>query len=191
MAFTEERRAFSDFRAGLERDKTLREEYELAIASVVRDYNTSIYENRFVTGGAVELFTLWAMRATGVEASVVGSQLPGADIQLPKGGRLSVKFVFADRPGDIRLINVQGLSAAALWNHATLFIVASRGLHYADPDLLRNATRRTSDAVVIRWRDSQPSQPRTRGITPRSPSRRSLTSPLRARSPVVLWRSRL
>ena len=151
MAYAEEKWAFSEFKAALIRDEKLREEYEQAIASVVREYNTSIFENRFITGGAVELFTLWAMRSVGIDASKVGAQLRGADIQLPRGGRLSIKSSFTSPPGAIRLINVQGQSKGAHWTDATIFVLAEIGVGYADPDVLPGATRSTGDAIQLPW----------------------------------------
>ena len=35
----------------------VRQEYETAIAMLLERYNTTIHENRFVAGGAVEVFT--------------------------------------------------------------------------------------------------------------------------------------
>lgn len=153
MSYSEERWAFNEYRKALKKNYKLRSEYEKAIDSVVSDYNTSIYENRFITGGAVEIFTLWAMRASGIEISQVSSQLRGADLQLPRGGRISVKSSFTSPPGDIRLINVQGESLETEWEEATIFILAGIGLVYADPMYLPHATRRTRDAIVLPWRE--------------------------------------
>lgn len=151
MAYAEEKWAFSELKAALTSDAKLRIEYERAIESVVQEYNTSIFENRFITGGAVELFTMWAMRSIGIDASKVGAQLRGADIQLPRGGRLSIKSSFTSPPGAIRLINVQGLSKRARWTDATIFVLAEIGVGYADPDVLPGATRSTGDAIQLPW----------------------------------------
>ena len=151
MPFAEERWAFGEFGKALRADDSLRTEYERAIKSVVREYNTSIYENRFVTGGAVELFTQWAMRAAGIDVNLVGAQLSGADIQLPRGGRISIKSSFTDPPGSISLINVRGESSSARWADSTIFVLAKLGIGYADPEILPDATRRTSDAIVLPW----------------------------------------
>lgn len=151
MAYAEEKWAFNEFKAALISDARLRNEYEQAIESVVREYNTSIFENRFITGGAVELFTMWTMRSIGIDASKVGAQLRGADIQLPRGGRLSIKSSFTSPPGAIRLINVQGQSKGARWTDATIFVLAEIGVGYADPDILPGATRSTGDAIQLPW----------------------------------------
>lgn len=151
MAFPEERWAFKAFADGLKADERLLSDYEEAISSVVTEYNTSIFENRFIAGGAVELFTIWAMRSIGIDATKVGAQLRGADIQLPKGGRLSIKSSFTSPPGAIRLINVQGSTARAVWADPTIFLLAGVGLGYADPTILPNATKKTGDAIQITW----------------------------------------
>jgi len=160
MAYAEERQAFAQFKNAIETKALLKEQYETAIASVVLEYNTSIYENRFVAGGAVEMFTMWAMRSAGIDVAQVGAQLRGGDLQLPRGGRISVKGVFAVAPKVGRaesrttnLINVQGSVANAVWTEATFFLLAGRGLYYVDPELLPGKTYTTSGALAIRMKD--------------------------------------
>ena len=160
MAYTEERRAFAQFKNALETNAQLKAEYEAAIASVLEEYNTSIYENRFVTGGAVEMFTMWAMRAGGIEIAQVGAQLSGGDLQLPRGGRVSVKGVFAAPPAGNRadgrstnLINFRGTGGNAIWVEATFFLIAGRGLYYADPEVMQGKTHMGGDAVSIKMKD--------------------------------------
>jgi len=160
MAYAEERRSFAQFKNALETTPTLKAQYESAIASVVLEYNTSILENRFVTGGAVEIFTMWAMRSAGIDVAQVGAQLRGSDLQLPRGGRISLKGVFAIAPQAGRaetrttnLINVQGHIEGAVWADATFFLLAARGLYYADPDLLPDRAYPTGGALSIRMKD--------------------------------------
>ena len=48
----------------------------------------------------------------------------------------------------IRLIDALGDSAAR-WTAPTIFIIAERGIGYADPGLLPNATRAARDAAIL------------------------------------------
>ena len=59
-----------------------------------------------------------------------------------------MKSSFTGRRDQIRLINTLGDSAAR-WTAPTIFIIAERGIGYADPGLLPNATRAARDAVIL------------------------------------------
>ena len=56
---------------------------------------------------------------------------------------------FRPRTGTIRLVNVMGDSSAAAWDEPTIFIIAKKGMGYADPDLLPGATTRAKDVVQL------------------------------------------
>ena len=58
---------------------------------MVQRYNTAIYENRFLAGGVVEVFTLALMRSTGIEIEPCGDVGVGGDLSLPTGEMFSVK----------------------------------------------------------------------------------------------------
>lgn len=157
MAYQAERQAFANFKAYLEANSGLRSEYETAIASVVAEYNTTLRENRFIAGGAVEVFTAWAMRAAGIDVEHVGPLSAGADLRLTGGEGLSMKAVFVSPPVPGRrdgrttnLVNVLGDIANAKWHDATLFVIAGTGLVYADPELLPDAAiTQTGGALVV------------------------------------------
>ena len=151
MPFESERRAFAVFRAGLEKNAQLRDEYLAATRAAVGRYNTSVYENRFVVGGVIERLTAAALRAAGVSARMVGAETTGVDIALAGGGSLSVKAQLAAARGEYRLINTMG-DSPAMWTSATLFIAAGAGIGYGDPDLLGGAIVRRKDVVVLPWR---------------------------------------
>jgi hypothetical protein len=147
--FDREREAFGLLRKSLGTHPKLRSELEKALAKLLADYSTSIRENRFVVGGAVEVFVCAALRACGVDARDGALSGVGADIHLQDGAFLSVKGCFSPKVSSIRLLNVLGTSKQASWRHATIFLISERGIAYADPDLLPNAMERKSDAVVL------------------------------------------
>ena len=64
--YTAERRAFDWLRDTC--PEAARRDYEQAIRTLVERYNTTIYENRFVVGGAVEVFTWALLRSAGIAA---------------------------------------------------------------------------------------------------------------------------
>ncbi len=53
--------------------------------------NTAIYENRFIAGGAVEVFAFALLRTVGIECTLYGDQAMVGDILLPNDRKLSVK----------------------------------------------------------------------------------------------------
>ena len=152
MPYNRERRAFGVLRNALTTNEILREEYQQAVTAVITQYNTAIYENRFVAGGAVERITVAAMRVAGIAAQLVGSETKGADVLLPGGTSISVKSQFTKQRSEFRLINTMGESDA-VWSEGTIFVVATRGVGYADPDLVPpDATVQRKDALVLPWR---------------------------------------
>lgn len=132
-------------------ESQLRSEYEKALAAVVEQYNTAIYENRYIVGGIVERLTVAAFRAAGVGAQLVGSQNRGADAQLPGGRSISVKAQFTQARTEVRMINTMGNSTTA-WTEATIFVMSNVGVGYADPDLLNDAVVAKKDVVVLPWK---------------------------------------
>jgi hypothetical protein len=149
--FSAERAAFRQFKQAVEKDGILRSDVETALKELLGRFATTIYENRFVVGGALEVIMVAALRAAGIDATDVGAQEERLDIRIPNGG-FSVKGHFSGS-GNIRLINVQGASERTSWSEATLFVLHGVGIGYADPELLSGvgAVRRTSDAIVIRY----------------------------------------
>jgi hypothetical protein len=150
MPFTRERDAFRQVAGTFKARPAVEEAYLDAVADVVERYNTSIYENRFTVGGAVELITLLLMRECGISAQPAGQESRGIDVHLGGAAGLSIKSQFAPSPGAFNLVNTRGGSAAR-WEVGTLFIIANKGVGYADSELLPNATRIASDALVLDW----------------------------------------
>lgn len=149
--FSAERAAFHQFKQAVENDGVLKSDIETALKALLGRFATTIYENRFVVGGALEVIMVAALRAAGIDAIDVGTQEERLDIRISDGG-FSVKGHFSGS-GNIRLINVLGESERANWNEATLFVLHGIGIGYADPELLNSigAIQRTGDAIVIRY----------------------------------------
>lgn len=125
------------------------QEYELAIHTLVERYNTTIYENRFVVGEAVELFTYALLRSVGIDCTLYGDQAMAGDILLPRDRKLSVKSNFVGVTS-IRLLNKMGEGDRER-STATLFIVANVGIVFGAPDMVDFAhIRSTGDALILR-----------------------------------------
>lgn len=127
-----ERRAFERLKADCPRKA--RREYELAIQTLIERYNTTIFENRFIAGGAVEVFTYALLRSVGIDCALYGDQAHAGDILLPKDRKLSVKSSFRG-VANIRLLNQMGVGARE-WDTATLFVVSGVGVVFGAPDMV-------------------------------------------------------
>lgn len=142
-----ERRVFDRLKADCSIDA--RREYESAIQTLIERYNTTIYENRFTAGGAVEVFTYALIRLVGVDCTLYGDQAHAGDILLPKDRKISVKSSFRG-VADIRLINKMG-EGARTWGTATLFVVSNVGIVFGAPDMVdENYLKTTDDAKVLK-----------------------------------------
>lgn len=135
-AFEREREFFREYREALLADNDLQEQMELAWRELHARYDTAIRENRFIAGGVSEQIIGSSARALGLPVDNAGKRNQAHDLQLPDGGELSVKSVFASGKGAIRLINTQGRGTSPRWKTATIFPMANTGIGYADPDLL-------------------------------------------------------
>lgn len=145
--YTAERRAFDRLKADCPHDA--KREYELAIRTLPRRYNTTIYENRFVVGGAVEAFMCALLRSAGLDCTLYGSQARGGDILLPNDRKISVKGTFRGVTG-IRLLNRMG-EGERKWTTATLFVVSGVGIAFGAPDTVESAhIESVGDAIVLK-----------------------------------------
>lgn len=144
-SFHFEKRYFRRFRDKLSSEA--KKEYELGLKNLLERYNTTIYENRFLVGGVVEIFTMALLRSTGIEVDSCGSEAVGGDLMLPDGKMFSVKSSFAEGRGAIRLINTMGSSYTA-WETATLFILSNVGIVYGDPSMVEDGDLNRKDDVL-------------------------------------------
>lgn len=122
--------------------------YEQSIQMLLERYNTTIYENRFIVGGAVEVFTYALLRLVGIDCILYGDQSMAGDILLPNRRQISVKCNFVGAKS-IRLLNQMG-EGPRTWDTATLFIIANVGIVFGAPDMVDPThIKRTGDAVVL------------------------------------------
>ena len=142
------RRIYRQLRDGLNNSDGVLDELMRALGLLISEYDTSIRENRFIAGGATERILAATMRCVGIsEARARGLDLDDEDIVVGDC-QISVKASFTGGRQAIRLINTLG-DSAAVWRTATIFVLANRGIGYADPDLLPNVARSSRDAVIL------------------------------------------
>lgn len=147
MDFNVEKSCFNFLKENL--DNKAKSEYESGIKNLVERYNTAIYENRFLVGGVVEVFTLALMRSTGIEIQGCGSEAQGGDLILPTGEMFSLKSSFTET-GGIFLINTRGTSGTK-WKTATLFVLSNIGIVYGDPSMAaEDDLKRNRDNLEIK-----------------------------------------
>ena len=133
MRFTSERKAFERLKS--HSSGKSRKEFERAAAELIVSYNTTIPENRFIVGGAMEVFVCALLRSAGVSAWLYGEQSQGGDIMLPNDLKLSCKGTFTKSWSAVGLINLRGQGHRE-WKHATLFIRSGVGIVYGDPSMV-------------------------------------------------------
>ena len=124
-------------------------EYETAIALVQQRFNTTIYENRFVVGGAIEVFTCALLRSVGIDCTLYADSETAGDLLLPNNKKLSVKSRLTGKQTMITLMNKQG-GGPRPWNTATLFVIADVGIVFGAPDMVEpDSIRDYPDKVTL------------------------------------------
>lgn len=143
------RQIFFDFKSALEVQTDLLEELLGAFEILVEEYNPHYHENRFIAGGAAEVMLAAAMRCVGFEQVVnVGIEEAGIDIVVD-GERFSIKTTWSPGSSPFGLVNNIG-EAEPEWTNPTIFVIAGRGIGYADPELLPGATRWNGNQLQLR-----------------------------------------
>jgi hypothetical protein len=130
-------------------------EFESALKSLVYQYSTTDYENRFVTGAAVELLVKCLLELAFINVDAVGGETPGIDLA-SKDLRVSVKSQFGSF-SDVRLRNIMGstdnvpTNTEGEWTEATVMLLPGIGLVYGDPEseTLRNGLYWSIDALML------------------------------------------
>lgn len=145
------RDAFNALTSALNNDADLKSDVERTFDNLLRRYNTQIYENRFVVGSIAERIIAAAFVAMGQVAKTHGVRVSRTDLAVGNVP-LSVKGSFRPKTYHIRLVNVMGESKAAVWDEPTIFVISQKGLGYADPELVPDATKRSRDAIQLRLR---------------------------------------
>ena len=150
MPYRAERESFKHLKQNVNAE-TLGE-YSVAIKTVLERYNTTIYENRFVAGGAVEVFTCALLRSVGLDCKMYADQERAGDLLLPGGRKISVKGLFVGGYANVKLINqLGGRGREREWETATLFIVSEVGIVYGDPDMINKDehVKQVSDGLQL------------------------------------------
>ena len=165
-----------------------RREYEQAVETLVFRYNTSVYENRFVVGGALEVFTLGLLRTAGVRCELVSEQATGGDILLDNDAMFSVKSSLVGI-SDIRLINQMG-KGERHWSTATLFVVSQVGIVFGTPEMIpASEIKAAGDALVLKKKGLNSLISNNKNVIPLNipikPSSKLISSSMKASSAVA------
>ena len=143
----QERRVFDRLREDL--STKAKQEYELSIAALLERYNTTIHENRFIVGRAVEVFTCALLRSVGIDCTLYADQAKYGDILLPNDRKISIKGSFVGGITNVKLINKLG-GGHREWTTATFFVVSEIGIIYGSPDMVAaEHIRDVSDGTQI------------------------------------------
>lgn len=146
--YAQEQRAFDFLKSAC--PEAAKGEYEVAVNALLQYYNTTIYENRFIVGGAVEVFTYAILRATGISCTLYADQSKSGDILLPNDRKLSIKGTFTGGPADVKLMNKLG-EGEREWATATLFVISEVGIVYGAPDMVKpEHIQDVKDGVMLR-----------------------------------------
>ena len=148
MNYERERNCFYHLKNNLKPEA--KAEYERGVGNLIQIYNTTIYENRFLVGGVVEVFTLALMRSTEIEIEPCGDTGVGGDLILSTGEMFSLKGCFTPKR-DVILVNTRDDSYTP-WTTPTLFILSNIGIVYGDPAMVNaeDDLKRSNDNLSIR-----------------------------------------
>lgn len=147
--YTPHQDIYRRLKTGLENAPDILDELLRSLGLLISEYDTSIRENRFIAGGATERILATTMRCVGIaNARARGLALTDEDIVVD-GHQISVKASFTGGRQAIRLINTLGDAGGTVWQTATIFVLANRGIGYADPGLLPGEARSSGDAIIL------------------------------------------
>lgn len=142
MSFDAQRKAFDTLRERAPQEAC--KEYVRALEALIYRYNTSVRENRFIVGGAVEVFTCGLLRAAGVMCTPCGNDSVGGDLTLDEqdAGQgdllISLKSSFVGGPVTIGIVNKLGPNYRP-WTVPTFFVLADVGIVYGDPSMVEKS----------------------------------------------------
>lgn len=128
-----------------EKFKDIIQEFEKAIQELICKYPTSIYENRFVVGNAIEIIFCAFLKCLEFNCNRLDNE-KRYDIEIDNC-KFSIKSNFRGS-GDIRLINVMGNNKKIRWKEPTFVFISGEGIYYIDPDK-GITTRRRGDAITV------------------------------------------
>lgn len=142
MPFDAQRKAFDTLRERASQEAC--DEYVEALKELIHRYNTTVRENRFIVGGAVEVFTCSFLRSVGVTCTPCGDKSVGGDLRIEErdAGQedllISLKSSFVGGPVGIGIVNKQG-SGYRPWTVPTFFVLAGVGIVYGDPSMVKQS----------------------------------------------------
>ena len=136
----------------LDRNPNIKKELEEVIRVLLTQFNTTIPENRFTVGGALEHFVIAVLNTIpGLHAVHTGEISRRSDIKIiykKEDTLISIKGIFSG--AGTNLVNTRGSSNSIRWEESTLFFVSGMGLYYGDPKIIpKKEIRVTADALVI------------------------------------------
>ena len=147
-SYNYERRVFDSFRSRC--SDRAKEQFEIAVNTLLRYYNTTIHENRFIVGGAVEVFTCAILRASGIDCTLYSNESKSGDILLQNDKKLSIKGTFTGGPADVKLMNKLG-GGDREWDTATLFVISEVGLVFGTPNMVDfRQIKDVKDGVILK-----------------------------------------
>lgn len=154
QTFQIQRDIFRAWSAVVSADLELKIHLENAIRTVLTEYDTAVFENRFIVGGVIEYIVLAAINGSSIaKGKHIGGTKKGVDVCIdtfqgkPCAAEISIKY---SSSGDIRMINTLGVSTDARWNEATLFVLPEIGIVYADAaQIPKSAIVRMKDAISV------------------------------------------
>ena len=144
------REIYRQLREGLTDRHDILDELLRALGLLISEYDTTVRENRFIAGGATERMLATTMRCVGIaNARARGLEPDDEDISVGPY-KISVKGSFTGKKDQITLVNSRGISRGLTWTTATIFVLANRGIGYADPAQLPDEARRSGGELNLR-----------------------------------------
>ena len=139
--FSEERKFFEKLRNNLQLKN--QEEFESHFNTLIGQYNTSVKENRFITGKVLERFVHNLLNETGLSCKL---STDGA-ILIPSNKRLLINGLFQGGERTVNVINKQG-SGSRKWKTPILFVISELGIVYGDPNMVSEQNVTSSDDAL-------------------------------------------
>lgn len=133
--FSEHRKIFSSIKERVEarnNNKTVDEiigEFLESLEKLISEYPTSIWENRFAVGGALEIIFCAFLRCLGFDCERLNNE-KRYDVKINEY-KFSIKSNFLGS-GYIRLINTMGGDSEVEWREPTIVFMGGEGIYYIE-----------------------------------------------------------
>ena len=149
--FSKHREIFSSIKEKVEsrsKDETVNKivgEFLKSLEKLISEYPTSIWENRFAVGGALEIIFCAFLRCLGFNCKRLNNE-KRYDVEINEC-KFSIKSNFSGS-GEIRLINTMGGDSEAKWGEPTIVFMGGKGIYYIDP-CMELETKKKDDAITV------------------------------------------